>query len=406
MEYYALAKDAKPDTFVDQRLRMKWTNTLNEFVTVIWYGEVDTVWGERNRVADRGAGANYLGGGGQVGADGVNVETKNALAMIKIPNSPVAVTLGIQGIGDKGLRSIFMNQDQAALKITAGFGAVDVMVAWAKWDEGNAVSTYAGDRSSEDDTDVYMVQVGVKATETVKFAVEGYWQNMNATGSDTATADLYTIGLSGDAKFGGVGVGAWVGFQTGSDTSTGTDDISQSAIMAGLEVNAKVGPAAIGGQVLYFGNDDDDEDDMSWDHASGAFENYKSGLMIFGTDIYYNNGGGGRRAYTDAAYAGYGLLAFLVKGSAKVMDGKLTVKGAAGYFMALDDKVNDEAVASREGTDLGFEIAGECILKVADAANVSLRGAYAVLGSFYDESAGGEDPDDLYKLALMVNIPY
>jgi len=38
---------------------------------------------------------------------------------------------------------------------------------------------------------------------------------------------------------------------------------------------------------------------------------------------------------------------------------------------------------------------------------VSLRGAYAILGDFYDETApGDDDPDDVWTTTLMVNVPF
>ncbi|RPJ81155.1 MAG: hypothetical protein EHJ94_05120, partial [Deltaproteobacteria bacterium] len=64
-EDFSLTKDGESSSFVDNRLRMKLTNTLNENLKLVYFGEVDTPWGEAGRAATGG------GSGGQLNADGV-----------------------------------------------------------------------------------------------------------------------------------------------------------------------------------------------------------------------------------------------------------------------------------------------------------------------------------------------
>ncbi|HAU18752.1 MAG TPA: hypothetical protein DCS72_10500, partial [Marinobacter adhaerens] len=67
------------NAFVDQRLRAKITGNLNDNVSLVWYGEFDSPWGETGSCQGDDC--------GKLSADGVGVETKNAYAELKVPNS-------------------------------------------------------------------------------------------------------------------------------------------------------------------------------------------------------------------------------------------------------------------------------------------------------------------------------
>ncbi len=80
------------DNFIDQRLRLYFTVTASENLKLVVKWEMgDTVWGDPR--ARLGAGS-----GGGVGADGVNVELKNAYIDFAIPCTPTRALIGIQGL--------------------------------------------------------------------------------------------------------------------------------------------------------------------------------------------------------------------------------------------------------------------------------------------------------------------
>lgn len=387
MQSQTLAKDPKPARFVDNRIRARWQNNINEYVSIVWYVEADTPWGETSKGG--------IGGGGKVGADGVNVETKNAFASIKIPDTPVSAVVGIQGFGDN-FHSLLLNDDMAGLKLDAKLGMADVTAFWSKWIENS--------RTAEDDVDLYWVEGNLKPMDKLTVGLTGAWLRDQPNNSDN-----YYIGVDGGFKLDIIDLDGFFlyNFGTNEDALPGGKDQDISAWALSLNAKAKVDIVKVGAGLLVVGADDDKDDDMSLNGGYGAFEFYDAGLQIFLADVYYNNGAGGRHALTDAGFAGYGLVGLWANGAMDLPALKgAYVKGALGYFMAMDDKRNDEAVASKEGTQLGFEIGAQVGIKIADAADVSLRGAYAVLGDFYDAPAGGSDPDDLYQVVLMLNVPY
>lgn len=395
MQSQTLAKDPKPARFVDNRIRARWQNNINEYVSIVWFVEADMPWGE----ASKGG----IGGGGKVGADGVNIETKHAFASVKIPDTPVSAVVGIQGFGDR-FHSLLLNDDMAGLKLDAKLGMANVTAFWSKWTENS--------RTAEDDVDLYWLEGNLKPMDQLTVGLTGAWKR-----DQPANSDNYYIGVDGGFKLDMVDLDGFFVYNFGTNedalaTPTGTKDQDISAWALSLNAKAKVDVVKVGAGLLVIGSDDDAEDDMSLNGGGGAFEFYDAGLQIFLADVYYNNGAGGRHALTDAAYAGYGLFGLWANGAMDLPALKgAYVKGALGYFMALDDQKDKEKDAlgnaiKREGTQLGFEIGAQVGMKIADAADVSLRGAYAVLGDFYDAPAGGSDPDDLYQVVLMLNVPY
>jgi hypothetical protein len=369
---------------VDQRIRVKWTNAINEFVALTYFAEVDTPWGID--------GTKSPGNDGALGADGINIETKNAYLDLKLPNTPVAARLGIQGVADLGLQNAYVNDDMAAAAFMLQISPVSLNLILAKLQEGDVGNT--------DDNNLYGVQAAFAAAETLKFAAELYWNNVQAHGGVADdNADIYTLGVSGDMKFGPVGVDAFVAYQMG----TAAGDVDVAALAATANASMKAGPADLALRVIYYGNDDDAQDDNSFNALSGALEFAKEGQEIFLTNVNKCNISADRYALTESAYAGYGLLAGILKAGMTV--DKFALKGSVGYYMALNDQINDTGVDSVEGTDLGFELDASAGYKVVDNAVVSVRGAYALLGSFFDDPAG-DDPDNLWRAVLALDVTF
>ena len=92
-------EEGNSQAFTTQRFRGKLTYTLNENVAVVYYGEVDTDWGIDSAVnAPDNKGR---GGGGDRGADGINVETKNIYLDTKFDDT--TVRLGVQTMLDQNV---------------------------------------------------------------------------------------------------------------------------------------------------------------------------------------------------------------------------------------------------------------------------------------------------------------
>lgn len=129
--------DDNSTAFVDQRLRAKITGDLNDNVSLVWYGEVDSPWGEKGSCQGDNC--------GKLSADGVGVETKNAYVDLRVPNSDWKVRAGIQGYGFGKYESFVTNDDMNGISFAGDVGMTTLTGGWFKWEEN--------DRDSADDVD-------------------------------------------------------------------------------------------------------------------------------------------------------------------------------------------------------------------------------------------------------------
>jgi hypothetical protein len=368
-------KDSKTEAGVDQRLRMKVTNALNDNVSVVYNGEVDTPWGS-------GTSTKYPGGqGGSVGADGVNVETKNAYVAFKVPNSIFDFTVGVQGF-NLGFDGVVMFQDAAG--VTANMAISDTFglsLMTAKFSEG----AY----NASDDVDFYAAQGKFKLGGDNKLAVTGLFINDNANQTDGMGA-----GVEYNGKFGGVGVNAWLAYSDEEYVVTGA---GRDQTGFGASVQAVFGKAAV--RATYFTGDDGtgtSGDQFQYDIGNGAFSFYKENLQIMFWDVYYNNLASTGKAMERAE----GLMAINAKYD--MMMGDMYLKLGAGYFMTAEDVVLDGNPATTDDV-LGAEISARIGQKIAEKVDVSLNGAYAMVGDAFAQSAQN---DDIYKVNFVINVGF
>jgi hypothetical protein len=399
----APAKNKPAESVVDNRLRMAYKNQLNDYLYFVYYAEVDTPWGQLSKGS--------IGGGGEAGADGVNVETKNAYIDFKIPNSIFSFRSGVQGYADR-FNGAFVFDDMAGIQANLSIApAFSTNLAYFKFYENN--------KALWDDVNLYGLQNTIKVNDNLKIDADLYWRD-NASGIviapgaalDTAGAvvnkadDLYVAGVAAQAKVAGVGLDGWVAYQFGKQDRIVGSDVKYGSLGASAKASMDAGPAKVGLRLTYFSKDDSATDDKAWQQvATGNFDFTGENLSIFYCDVYYNNTGGGRHAMTDAASAGYGLFAVNATADVK-LPANLYLKSGAGYFMALDDTINKNIATKKDGKDLGIEVAARVGTKIAEKVDVSLGGAYAFVGNFYNSTTGGSDPDNMYKVNFMINMGY
>lgn len=382
-----IQKDSKSNSMVDNRLRMKFQDNLNEYVHFVYYAEIDTDWG----LASKGD----IGGGGRAGADGVNVETKNVYLDVKIPNTALSTRIGVQTFHDNE-GGIVLYDDQAGIRGDFSLAGTNVTLAYFKKDEGSL--------SAWDDNDFYAVQLSQKYGDFAKAGLDFYDNNDQ---TDAVQANAWWAGVHGDYKFGVFGLQGF--FLYNHHNATAAGDQSGNAWAATVKGNMLIPNGHMGLRLIYMNADDSDNHDNTFaffQRGQGGFEFYDENSQIFLSDIYYTDGAGGRHALNDAAYAGYGMYGIAYSGQYTVPNAPVSglyLKWGAGYYAAA--KKDPKGLVAHDGTSLGFELDGQVGMKVAEKVDLSLRGAYGFLGNFY-KNAAGQSPDDLYTAVLMVNVPY
>lgn len=424
--FTAAKSEENPDTVIDQRFRGKFTVGLNEYVSAVYYGEVDMQWGDTSY----GTGRNN---GGALGGDNANIETKNVYVDLKIPETPMGARVGLQGYGDNW-DGVFFATDMAGVKLFGAWDVVSGNLMYTKWDENSTTS----DRF-EDDTDLWAVQLAFTVSEELQLGLDGYYMNANckgggnrpcaseisgasAVGLGSDNADLFWVGIDGTWKldmFTLDGWAVWSGGQYDNAAANGKD-LEVSGFGANLKGTFSVAGATISLRGFWFSGDDDPTDtdaDYFQIPASGeTFWLYDEHLMIMSADTYGNTVFQVGYSITDALVPGFGLVGFVLSGSYVPPEMKQAyVKASVGYFTTTDgqdaiDKATDGDVSVDD--DLGWEFGGRLGYKLADLFDVSLNGSVAVLGDFYDDNPlfasadedGKVDPDTQYMGYVMVNV--
>ncbi len=198
-------KDSNAHWF--QRWRLFTTvQSADKKAKAYWALEVgDIVWG-----AGGGAsGGEFTGGftrvgpgqGGQLGADGVNVETKNIYLQFDIPFLPNAnLLLGIHNIllldSPAGA---FLDDDAAGIQFNWRLDPVSLQLWYAKADENN--------RQDADDVDYYAGRLRVNITKDVRVSIEGLTIDTQCL-ARRAPVPPATVGTCVGADFGDT---FWVG---------------------------------------------------------------------------------------------------------------------------------------------------------------------------------------------------
>ena len=401
--------NSNTQSLIDQRFRAKLGYTLNDYVSFVYYAEVDTTWGHR-------------AGGGAVGSDGVNVETKNIYVDLKMPDVNSNLRLGVQGLKDSFDGVVFFD-DMAAFNLNGKVGLLDYSLIYSKWSEGEDWNDGDKDAFDWDDTDFYGIDVSHKYGDYAKAGVAVYYYDNNSEngftagpdlGANTTTmkegpdidAELWWGGLYGDYRFANVGLQGWFLYQDGEVLSgTAGDEVDSQAWAASVKANFVVRNGDLGLRYMYFSPDDDEDDLDRFFVSQGNYEFIDENLSIFLVDKFVNNVAKNRLAIYDSVEGGYGLHGVVFSGNFKNLPIDTYAGFGAGAFFAADD--NPDGAEKREGSTLGYELAGRIGKKFADKFDVSLRGAYAILGDFYDETApGDDDPDDVWTTTLMVNVPF
>jgi hypothetical protein len=431
--------DGDSQQFILQRLRAKLTYSLNDNVSVVYYGEVDTDWGLESKGS--------IGGGGKFGADGVNVETKNVYLDMKFDDSEVR--LGIQGVGDHVDGAVVV-ADMAALVASHSFGDTTLKGIYSKFDEG--------DTSNWDGEDFYAVIVDHKVNDNLKIAGGVYYLDDNdaeststgftastsqdpafagdaisdteSTASDYATKEIFFYGPRVAYVQDNFTVDGFLVFQKGeleydnaAKLAFGSTDSDIEGFLGSLKGTMKIEGGDLNLRFLYGSEDDDAKDQGAWqgDLDQYAFVNENQMIMLIDKNI--TNAGKQQYAVNDALKQGYGLMALVASGNHKLPEDAY-FKWGAGYYLAVDEERNNTNAAKpgsntlvtrgsdrRKGDTIGYEVAARVGKKFFDKVDVSLNAAYAGFGDFYDNTVQKtattvDDPSDIFRTYVMVNVPF
>lgn len=476
-----LGRNQDPDQLVDWRTRLGINLAINEYVKAVYWAEIDYQFGD----AAYGTGTRNDGGG--LGADVVNLETARLYVEAKFPGTPITATIGIMNFTDNW-DLMFLNAHTAGVKLNVKAGMADVTAAWFKFVEEKSGNVNGpGGSRAEDDTDLYVGSLALMPTKNLKLGGDlWYYKGQGSTGAAIGGfpnipganfgvpafvtpagwapvtlrhADLYYAGLNATFTTPMFNVTGWGLYNFGTikykggivnnaagkpvaDTSDKETDVRGYA--GTVKATVTMAGADVGVRGIYMSSLGDKMESkigsvyIPWGGGEATpFLREGFMLMLFdgGQTTYPGQGG----FAWNAATTGYGLQALTLTGGYVPPTNKnFYFRGSLGYFSASSGAYGMVG-GERLGKVYGTEAAGHIGYKFCNGAfDLSLNGAYAVLGDFYSNTVdatvapsatsgtqrfavqhyrdpktgnltgtpNGEDPDNPWIVTLMMVVPF
>jgi hypothetical protein len=428
--------DVNPtNSYIEQRLRLKFSMG-EENVKAVAFFEQDMMWGDSS---GQGSSRN---GGGAIGGDSINIETKNIYLWFKIPDTGVDVTVGLQSVSDSYRGTFFGGADMAGAVATLKFAPFGLRVGgFTPWERNT---------NQDDDSQLYILEAKIAPVKELNVGLNFYYirdgadvasatsgefpttPNVDAMFVAGATAvvpivpgvtNIYMPGVNFDFNAGVVKLSGFAFAQFGDrEYDSGAPKTKFRGYAGDLRVDANAGPAKVFLEGLYMSGDkpgttDKIEgvvvaDDFKVGSSSSSPTSFDMQILTpNGDDIntarilmYTSNN---NRVGGGYAMSGVRLgTTMLAAGASMKVGDRMTAKIGAGYLRA-----NQLAPAILTGTnlnvskDMGTEVNAYLNYNIMKGLDFGIYGAYAWLGDGY-KVAGSPDPDNLYDLHGRLNYAF
>jgi hypothetical protein len=425
------------NAFVEQRLRLKIASG-EENVKAVAFFEIDFgAWGDvagsvkqaSTDTTGLGAGRN---GGGALGADRINLETKNVYLWFKLPNTSLDFTVGLQNQSDAYAGLLFGAADMAGVFVNGKMEPLSYTLGWAK--------LYEFDTSKSDDLTFYLASAKFAPTKDVKLGLNFYFLQDDtgkvattfAIGSGTGALwpslssankkKIYIPGIDFAVNAGPATLSGFLIYQTGkADFLAPTDtDIKIQGFAFDLRGDMNIGPGKAFLEGLYISGGDNNANKLKSIVTFSDFDASPGGNSAFGRtdmsillvnadDINCAQAFVGARATapggsTSPALGGRGLT-HLAAGYSQKLGAKLAAKVGAGYLRA--NKLQLSEVSSRKGKTLGTEVNANLNYNIMKGLDFGVYGAYAWIGDYFEsKTAPNTDPDNPWSANLRLNYAF
>jgi hypothetical protein len=418
-----LAKDARTENYFVQRVRLGYIAKVSDQVKLNTKFELDyTFWGNNSYSVGRGNGA-------AIGADSVQIETKNLFLELNYP--AVNAKIGMMPYNDS-FKGVLFDADMAGVLLSHDYSAASVAAGFFRFgDNGGTLG-----RNSYD-----MISLDAKyaITKDIKVGAAYYFINDNRTNGNTTTTTTTPatgtpipglVNADGSPVF-----DSTLPFTPAVTTTTVTANPANDTKISniGLNFEGVIGPVTLSGFALkQFGDLDRVRTAKGYALNLGAKTALLGGTLRSeflyvsgGKNAFYNPGGAGGTeggGFYDAE-----MIMLNRDKNAKTIDTAIVydannvdqgvIMGSVGYDHACTDKITSSinagfaAVASNvnsRGTSdyLGTEVNVESNYKLTPNVTLGVRGGYVFLGDYFKNTVAGVTPDNVYDFKILANLAF
>ena len=429
--------DSSTKSFFDTRLRLYWDFRPSELMRVHYRMEIGDVrfGGCDGSDADCETGSDVSGNlvpvigpgaGGGVGADGVNVETKNIFMDMTLPLiRGMSFRGGIFGYGDRYDFNILAD-DFAGLQLNYRRGDVSAHLVYLKFFEGDT-------RDNADDSDWVGIDAEYKLTPSTTVGSSfHYWSDQGNKGELEIDPFQYWLGLEVTTRVGAALLNGYAILNQG-EGYFGRRSGKNGGVNASVSGDYFLDFGTLGLQAQYIAGEAGSkvqlENGDQRDSNIGAWLSYKNhmyqgpGIISRGPIIDigdgFNSKWGTGNGYFNGDYNGRLLL--IARGAFPVLQkqyrDRVTLHLVGAYDMAAADNTNGDS-------DRGIEFDVWAHVNIMPKLWLRLGAAYYMTGDWWNNntdasfdgcggcsedpagSSVGSDPDDVWQLSLRLQYDF
>lgn len=407
-------KSAPTANFFEQRARLAYIAKANQEVKLVTKFELDySFWGNSSYTTKRNQ-------GGALGADTVNLETKNLYLDLNAPSLKLNTKLGMQPVDD-AFKGIFFSADMAGIMLNHNYNKATASAGFFRWNDASRNSSHI---LGKDARDLFLLDGKYSVTDQTKVGAAYYFVNSNKTDVKDGNGDpliedlsLHLIGVNAETTLGPVTVDGFLLYQFGSNYSGNTNPLDnnkhRSAFAANVGAKAKVGKGTVRSEFLYVsgegnatrGNTNAFYTPANFQYSESGF--YNNEMIILGRDKYAMTNDSA--IVFDANNKNQGVI-FGSLGYDHTFTDKISVSANAGFAALAKENANKpknlKTNAVNDSNYLGTEINAEGNYKFSESVTFTARAGYVFLGDYYKDVATDGTPDNPYDVKLIVSYSF
>lgn len=416
-------EDPHTADFFEQRARLYYTAKASQEVKLVTKFELDySFWGNSSYTTKRNQ-------GGALGADTVNLETKNLYLDLNSPTLSTNAKLGMQGVDD-AFKGIFFSADMAGVLLTHEYQKASASLGYFRWnDTTGQVNPFTA--LGRDSRNMVLFDGKYKATDSTTLGLAYYFVNANKVNIQDGNGDplvedltVSTAGVNFVTGIGPVTLDGFALYQFGHNgslnqsffTTPGEADANKhrDAWAANLGARAKVGTGTLRSEFLYVsgeGNEARGRTNAFYTPANFGYSEsgfWNNEMVILGRDkngltndsaIVFDANNKDEGVYFGSV--GYDLP--ITKAFSASANAGFAAVAKANIYKPINLKTGKQNGSNY----LGTEINGEADYKFTDTVTFSARAGYVFLGSYWDGvSTGGKNPDNPWDVKVLVNYTF
>ena len=360
-----LKNNGDAQNYFVQRVRLGYTAKASESVKLVTKFELDyNYYGNGSYDVNRGSGAG-------LGADSINIETKNAYLDLSVTKS-VNAKIGMMPYAD-AFKGVFFDADMAGVLLSHDYSNASINAGFFRFKDSWTKTI------GKNTNDMFALDGKYNLSKETKLGA-AYYLIYDNTGTD---ARVHTLGVNGESAVGPLTLSGFALLQGRNHAAPGyTFNLGAKMPLAGGTARAELLYAAGGKNALYVPAGNGGTETGYYNNEMIILGRDKNATTIDNAIVYDTNNYGQGVIFGSIGYD----YTFSTKLSGSVNAGFATV-------------AKDSTATKHESNYIGTEINCEANYKLLPEVTLGARAGYVVLGDYFKGKGTDHNPYDIKLIA-------